>query len=53
MQHYFDNYYDLYGPSCRRDRQRDPTEVRQFSAGFNTVLGFYLPDLEIVRDAYH
>jgi len=53
MQHYFDNYYDLYwNLHVGATGNEIPTEVRQFSAGFNTVLGFYYPTLEIVRDAY-
>src|SRR6266849_8980397 len=53
MQQYFDNYYDLYWDlHVGATGNEIPTEVRQFSAGFNTVPGFYYPTLEIVRDAY-
>jgi hypothetical protein len=53
MQQYFDNYYDLYWDlHVGATGSEIPAEVRQFSAGFNTVLGFYYPTLEIVRDAY-
>jgi hypothetical protein len=53
MQHYFENYYDLYWDlHVGATGSEIPTEVRQFSASFNTVLGFYYPTLEIVRDAY-
>ena len=53
MAQYFANYYDLYWDlHVGATGSEIPTEVRQFSAGFNTVLGFYYPTLEIVRDAY-
>jgi hypothetical protein len=53
MRHYFDNYYDLYWDlHVGATGNEIPTEVKQFSAAFNTVLGFYYPTLEIVRDAY-
>jgi hypothetical protein len=53
MHSYFDNYYDLYwdlhvgvtGDSI-------PLEVRQFSAAFNAVLGFWYPTSDIVHDNY-
>jgi len=53
MRQYFDNYYDLYwNLHVGATGSEIPAEVCQFSAGFNTVLGFYYPTLEIVRDAY-
>jgi hypothetical protein len=53
MAQYFENYYDLYWDlHVGATGAEVPTEVRQFSASFNTVLGFYYPTLEIVRDAY-
>jgi len=53
MKHYFDNYFDLYwNLHVGAMGSEIPTEVRQFSSGFNTVLGFYYPTLDIVRDAY-
>jgi cytochrome P450 len=53
MAQYFDNYYDLYWDlHVGATGEEIPTEVRHFSAGFNTVLGFYYPTLDIVRDAY-
>ena len=53
MTQYFDNYYDLYWDLHVGATGDDiPAEVRHFSAAFNTVLGFYFPTLEIVRDAY-
>jgi len=53
MKHYFDNYYDLYWDlhvGATGDAIADA--ARQFSAGFNRVLGFYYPTSELVRDAY-
>ena len=53
MQHYFDNYYDLYWDlHVGATGDEIPTEVRHFSTAFNTVIGYYYPTLEIVRDAY-
>jgi hypothetical protein len=53
MQHYFANYYDLYwNLHVGATGHEIPDEVRQFSSAFNTVLGFYYPTLEIVRDAF-
>ena len=47
MQRYFDNYYDLYWDlHVGATGNEIPTEVKQFSAGFNTVLGFYYPNPE-------
>jgi hypothetical protein len=53
MKHYFENYYDLYWDlhvGATGDEIADA--ARQFSAGFNRVLGFYYPTSELVRDAY-
>jgi hypothetical protein len=53
MRQYFDDYYDLYWDlHVGATGNEIPAEVRQFSTAFNTVLGFYYPTLEIVRDAY-
>jgi hypothetical protein len=53
MREYFDNYYDLYwNLHVGATGNEIPPEVRQFSTAFNTVLGFYYPTLEVVRDAY-
>jgi hypothetical protein len=53
MQHYFDNYDDLYWDLHVGAKGNEiPNEVRQFSTSFSTVLGFYYPTLEIVRDNY-
>jgi len=53
MRKYFDNYYDLYWDlHVGATGSEIPDEVRQFSSRFNTVLGFYYPTEEIVRDAY-
>lgn len=53
MRHYFDNYYDLYWDlHVGATGDQIPAAAKQFSTGFNTVLGFYYPTLEVVRDAY-
>jgi len=53
MRKYFDNYYDLYWDlHVGATGDEIPDAVRQFSSGFNTVLGFYYPTEEIVRDTY-
>jgi hypothetical protein len=53
MRHYFDNYYDLYWDlHVGATGDEIPNEVRQYSAGFNAVLGFWYPTSEEVRQAY-
>jgi hypothetical protein len=53
MNNYFEKYYDLYWDlHVGATGSEIPAEVKQFSASFNTVLGFYYPTLEIVLDAY-
>ena len=53
MQHYFDNYFDLYWDlHVGATGDEIPAPIKQFSAAFDTVLGFYYPTLEVVRDAY-
>jgi len=53
MQNYFDNYFDLYWDlHVGATGDEIPAEVRQFSAGFNAVLGFWFPTSEEVRQAY-
>ncbi|MDC0667105.1 hypothetical protein [Nannocystis radixulma] len=49
FEHYDDLYWDLHVGATGDEI---PAAVRQFSAGFNTVLGYWFPTLEIVRDAY-
>ena len=52
MQVYFENYYDLYWDlHVGATGDEIPAEVRQFSASFTTVLGYFYPTLQIVRDA--
>lgn len=53
MKNYFDNYYDLYwNLHVGATGKEIPTEVRQYSASFNAVLGHWFPTSEIVRQAY-
>lgn len=53
MGRYFEYYDDLYWDlHVGATGDEIPAEVRQFSASFNTVLGYWFPTLEIVRDAY-
>lgn len=53
MQHYFDNYYDLYwNLHVGATADEIPAEVRQFSNSFSAVLGFQDPTLEIVHENY-
>jgi len=47
---YFDNYYDLYWDlHVGATGDAIPHEVRQFSAGFNGVLGFKFTTSDLVR----
>ena len=53
MRHYFENYFDLYwNLHVGATGDEIPSAVRQFSTGFNAVLGFWFPTLEIVRENY-
>ncbi|MEY2396810.1 MAG: hypothetical protein QOF94_3155, partial [Acidobacteriaceae bacterium] len=53
MHNYFENYFDLYWDlHVGVTGDAIPEAVKQCSSGFNTVLGFYYPTEEIVRDAY-
>jgi hypothetical protein len=53
MAPYFEDYYDLYWDlHVGATGDEIPTEVRQFSAGFNTILGYWFPTTVEVRDAY-
>jgi hypothetical protein len=53
MHSYFENYFDLYWDlHVGVTGDAIPEAVKQCSSGFNTVLGFYYPTEEIVRDAY-
>jgi hypothetical protein len=53
MRHYFENYFDLYwNLHVGATGNEIPPAVRQFSTGFNAVLGFWFPTLEIVRQNY-
>jgi cytochrome P450 len=53
MQNYFDHYFDLYWDLHVAATGDDiPAEVRRFSSGFTTVLGYWFPTSEIVRQAY-
>jgi len=53
MHHYFENYFDLYwNLHVGATGDEIPSAVRQFSTGFNAVLGFWFPTLEIVRQNY-
>lgn len=50
---YFGNYYDLYWDlHVGVTGAAIPSEVRQFSAGFNGVLGFKFPTSDVVREDY-
>jgi hypothetical protein len=50
---YFDNYYDLYWDlHVGVTGDAIPPEVRQFSTGFNGVLGFKFPTSDVVREDY-
>ena len=53
MQRYLDQYPDMYWDlhlGVRGDAI--PEGVRSFSTDFNTVLGYWFPTHEVVRDAY-
>jgi hypothetical protein len=53
MESYFQNYYDLYWDlHVGATGDAIPTEVRQYSSGFNAVLGFWYPNLDIVLQNY-
>jgi hypothetical protein len=53
MGPYFEHYYDLYwNLHVGATGNEIPAEVRQFSAGFNRVLGFWFPTSVEVREAY-
>ncbi|MGX5803440.1 hypothetical protein ACWGS9_19615 [Bradyrhizobium sp. Arg314] len=53
MKHYFDYYYDLYWDLHVGATGKDiPDDVRRFSSGFNSVLGYWFPTTEPVRDGY-
>jgi len=53
MHTYFDNYYDLYWDlHVGVTGDAIPLEVRQFSAAFNAVLGFWYPTTDIVSQNY-
>jgi hypothetical protein len=53
MRRYFDNYYDLYWDlHVGATGDAIPPEVRQFSDGFNGVLGFRFPTSDLVRGYY-
>jgi hypothetical protein len=53
MGPYFEHYYDLYwNLHVGATENEIPAEVRQFSAGFNTVLGYWFPTSVEVREAY-
>ena len=53
MRCYFDNYYDLYWDlHVGVTGDAIPAAVRQFSEGFNGVLGFEFPTSENVREYY-
>ncbi len=53
MRCYFDNYYDLYWDlHVGVTGDAIPAAVRQFSEGFNGVLGFKFPTSENVREYY-
>jgi hypothetical protein len=53
MQHYFTYYYDLYWDlHVGATGDEVPEAAKKFAAGFNTVLGYYYPTEEIVRDNY-
>jgi hypothetical protein len=53
MQNYFANYFDLYWDlHVGATGDEIPTEVREFSTSFNTVLGFWFPTSDVVRQAY-
>jgi hypothetical protein len=53
MRHYVENYDNLYWDlHVGATPDEIPPAVRQFSASFNAVLGFWYPTSDIVRDAY-
>ncbi|HEX6655798.1 MAG TPA: hypothetical protein VF153_06265, partial [Candidatus Limnocylindria bacterium] len=53
MHEYYANYFDLYWDlHLGVTGDAVPSEVRQFGAGFNAVLGFWFPTSDIVRENY-